>query len=797
MRAVQLELLGQEIQQAARGWLRRPGLLIPALLALGLGIGANAAVFSVVNGILLRRLQFADPERLVALWPDHYFGNREIEYLRRELRSTTQVASYSPGWLSALTGVAEPTEIDGARVSGNLFSLLGVHALQGTTFGMEAETPGAAPVAVLGYDLWQTKFNGDPSVVGRSIILDRQPYRVLGVLPRNFKILDQKTDLYLPMAMDPEAMSYAGGTTLGLARLQPGVTEAQASAEFKAVAARMGHQFQQTVDFAQTARIEGLQKQLVGAMTTTLTVVLAAVLFILLIAVANVANLLLVRSAERRTELAVRVTLGASRGALLRQLTAESLLLAFAAGGAGVLLAIAIVPVLRSWLPETTPRLQEIGVDATVLAFAFALSVLVALGIGLVPALLTRQSRIVTGIRSGRTTTGSGGRLRGALILVEVALGVVLLSGATLMLRTLQRINQVDPGFRREHVLTFRLQPSQFDSLSQLRAYWRVLLPKLEALPGVVSAGTVLHVPLGGRKWNANIEIEGLTHPPGATLPRAAWQSINGRYFDAFGLRLLRGRAFTPEDREDVGRVVIINDVLARRLWPNAEPLNVRIRAGNATQNEWATIVGVVSSVRHDSLTVEPGAELYVPFDQRPVVATSVVLRTTGEPKALSRVVRETVWAEGREVPISQMRTIDEVLARATQRQRVTMTLLAVIAALGLLLGVVGVAGLVSYAVRQRRREIAIRMALGARAQDVTRLLAGSGLVWAVGGIVAGSALAWVLTRFMRALLYGVSPFDPVTFAAVPAALLISALLSSYLPAQRAARTSPAEALTE
>ena len=797
MRGVHVQLLAQELRHAARGWLRRPGLLVPAVIALALGIGANTAVFSVVNAILLRRLPFAEPAQLVALWPDHFFANREIEFLRRELRSTAQVASVSPGWLSALTGVADPTEVDAARVSGNLFNTLGVRALIGITFGMEAEDPGAATVAVLGYEMWQSKFGGDPAIIGQTIILDRVAFRVLGVMPRTFKILDQETDLYLPLAMDPNAMSYAGGITLGVARLRAGVSTEAASAEFQALAVRMGRQFQEPAEFARSAQVANLQEQVVGPMRATLAILFAAVFFILLIAVANVANLQLVRATERRTEIAVRTALGASRGALLRQLGAESLLLALAGGGLGVLSAFAIVPVLRSSLPAATPRLQEISLSGGVLVFAVALSVLVAFGIGVVPALLAARRSAISAIRGGRTTTGATGRLRGVLILVEVALAVVLLSGATLMLRTLQQLNNVDPGFRREHVLTFRAQPSQFDSVPQLRTYWRTLLPRLEALPGVVAAGTVLHLPLGGRRWNANIVIEGLTLPEGATPPRAAWQAINGHYFDAFGIRLLRGRGFTPTDREDVPRVVIINDVMARKLWPNGDPLNARIRAGNATQNDWATIVGVVSSVRHDSLTIEPGPELYVPFDQRPVVATSVVVRTNGDPAELAAAARAAVWSQGKEVPISHMRTIADVLAQSTQRQRVTMTLLVAIAGLGLILGVVGVAGLVSYAVRQRRREVAIRLALGARARDVTALLASSGFVWAAGGVVVGSALSWILTRFMRGLLFGVSPLDPVTLAAVPAILLLVAITSAYVPALRAARTSPAEALQE
>jgi putative ABC transport system permease protein len=792
-----LELLAKEFRLAARALRHRPGLTLAALATLGLGIGANAAVFSVLNSVLLQPLPYRDSERLLTLWPEQFFSNREIQYLRDNLKSVEQVASLSPGWLMALTGVNEPTEVSAGRVSGNLFSMLGVRPQLGRIFDAESERPGNDRVVVLSDDLWRTQFGGDAAIVGRSITLNQQSYEVIGVMPRDFDVLTRDSDLWYPLTMDPRAQWWNGQVTLAFGRLAVGSTSERADQEFRALASRMGQEFAHPDAYATSASVQVLKDYVVGPVRGMMLVLFAAVCFILLIATANVANLLLVRATERRTEFAVRRALGASGGALLRQLTAESIVLASAGGAVGVLLAFLGVQAIRRWMPDRTPRLQEISIDLRVIAFCALVTIVIGILIGIAPTWFASTRKLATSLRAGRTTTGAAGRVRALLVVAEVALAVVLVCGASLMLRTLARLHSIDPGFASSRVLSLRLQPSQASNDAEVRAYWRALLPQLAALPGVEAVGTVLHLPMSGRKWSANVEVEGVTLPPGVATPRSAWQTVGGDYFRTLQIPLVAGRLFTDGDDEHAPRVAIVNEPLARMLWPGQDPLGKRFVAGNATRREPVTIVGVVAGVRHDSLSAEPGPELYIPASQTVLGATFVVIRTTVDPRTISSAVRNTVWSVSRQVPISQMRTIDEVLSASTMRRRVILSLLTAFATVGLLLGVIGIYGLVAYSVRQRRREIGIRMALGATARDVSHLISMGGLQWAACGVAIGVVLALLLTRFMQGLIYGITPRDPVTLAVVPVLLLAVSWCAAYLPARRAAAVSPATVLQE
>ncbi|MEX2283742.1 MAG: ABC transporter permease [Gemmatimonadota bacterium] len=787
----------RELRLAARALRRRPGLTMAAMATLALTIGANTAVFSTAHSLLLKPLPFPEADRMMALWPDHFVSNREIEFLRRDLRSVDGVASVSPGWLMGLTGVETPVEVSAERVSGNLFELLGARPLMGRTFGLAAERVGAEPVVVLSHPLWRSQFASDPAVVGKSITLNGDSYQVTAVMPRGFSVVDSEADLWYPLTMDPTSSFYAGSVAMAFARLLPGTTGEQVDREFRVVAQRMGAAHGQPATYAADARAIGLKEQTTGPMRQTVLLLLAAAVFILAIGIANLANLLLVRTTERRTEFAVRASLGAGRGAIVRQLTIEAALLCGIGGALGIALGFGGVAWLRRMLPADTPRVQELGIGWTAIAVSAGLIILTVALVSIAPALVTSARQLAGQLRAGRTTTSASSRTRGILIMSQVALTVVLICGATLMLRTMAKLQSVDPGFRTERVLTMRVQPSFATGEADVRAFWRTLLPTLAALPGVDAAGTVLHLPMGGRRWNAAIEVEGRQLPAGVAPPRASWQSVDGEYFEAIGIPLLSGRAFTEADREGAPRVIVVNDAFARRILPGRDPIGLRIRGGNATDGEWATIIGIVGNVRHDSLSVEPAPEFYAPLMQNIIYATTIVLRTNHDPRLLATAAREAIWRVNRNVPISNVYAIDDVLRLSMLKRRAILNLLGMFAGVGLALGLVGIYGLVAYTVRQRKREIGIRMSLGAAPHDVLVLMTAVGARWALPGVAAGSLLAMLTSRYMASVIFGITPLDAVTFTTVPALMLLVSLGASYVPARRAANTNPALVLQD
>lgn len=789
--------LAQAVRVTFRGLRRRPGFTAGAILTLTLGIGANTAMFSVVESIVLRRLPYAEPDRLVVVWPQQYLGNREVAFLRANARTLDAVGSFSPGWLMGLTGVAEPTQISAGRISGNLVDLLGVRPALGRAFGLEAETPGQDRVVVLSDGLWRRSFGGDPGIVGRSIELDHQPYTVLGVMPPSFQILDSDTDLWAPLSMDQGAMHWAGQVTQIVGRLAPGASLASASSELRTLAASMGRAFSRPDDWARSARVSGWREEVVGGVRRTLLVLLAGVGFLLLIATANVANLLLVRTTERRHELALRFSLGASRGRVALLLLGESLALATLGGLGGLALAVGALRLAPAILPSDLPRLREIGLDGTVLAAAAGVVLLTALVFGAAPALHAAREASGGWLRTGRGASRSGGTTRGVLVAVEVAMAVVLLAGAGLMIRTVRALNSVDPGFRPDHLLTMKLQPSGLESQDALRAYWRTVLGRVRAVPGVEAAGSVLHLPTGGRKWQADLEVEGRPLDPGVTPPQAAWQSVSAGYLAAAGIALVRGRDIGPGDGADAPPVVLVNTEAERLLFPQEDPIGRRIKAGYGTRQRWATVVGVVGSVRHDSLNAAPGPEIYVPFEQTTVVATALIVRTSGDPAALAPAIVAAVRAVRAEVPISEVRSMHDVLAASIQRQRSVLALLGLFAMVGLALGGIGIYGVVSYGARQRAREIGIRVALGADSGSVTSLVVREGLTWAGVGLLAGLPVAAGLGAALRGLVFGVPITDPITYAGAAAGLVAVAAAASYLPARRAAGADPTVVLRD
>ncbi len=794
--------VASSLRQFARGmghalrpvW-RRPAFAVTAIVSLAVGIGAVTTVLSVVNALLIQPLPYTDPARLVAIWPAQTFAGREIAAIRARSKVYDQVVGLSSGWLMTLTDVNSPRQFSATRVSGNFFQTLGVSPFAGRTFGTEAEVLGNDKVAVLSYEFWQSAFDGDRSVVGRSISLSGTSYLVAGIMPKGFSFRPG-TDMWTPLTMDPSEMIWTGATAMLYGRLTRGATAESAAAEMRVLADQMRAEFDHPPSWSGRVQVVGLQENMVGGVRTVLLVLLAAVAFLLLIAVANVSNLFLVRTAERRQEMAVRTSLGAQPLQIVKLLLGESVALGMVGGVFGIGLAYLGVGLLRRILPSGMPRLAEIAVDTRVLAAAVLITGLSAVIAGVASALQGLGTRLATRIRSGRTIAGSGNGTRGVLVAVEVALALVLTIGAAVMGRTLISLNEVDRGLRTDHLLTMRLQPTAA-STDGYRNYWRAVLGQLQGLPGVVSAATILHLPTSGRNWQADIEVDGRPLATGETLPRAGWQSVSDGYFSTAGMRVLKGRPFDATDGANAPRVVALNSVLADALFPNEDPVGKRIRAGNATAKDWATVVAVVSSVRHDSLSAPPAPELYLPFDQLVVVANSLVIRTTGDPMVLAPVVRDRIHGIDRSVPISEMRTMDDLYSRSLQRQRMILVLFGLFAGAGLLLSAVGIYGVVAYGVRQRMSEIGIRVALGADAMSIKRLIVSQGLRYAFAGIVVGVPVAIGLSRFMRGFVFGVPATDPLSFAMVPAFLLLIAMAASWIPARRAARADPCEVLRQ
>jgi predicted permease len=792
--------LGGDVRYAIRGLLRRPGFTVVAVITLALGIGANAAIFSAVRGILLRPLPFRGPDRLVAFNAEQFVSNAELLFLRDNARMLGGVAAISPGWGMALTGVGEATQLTTARVTTNLLDVLGVRPVIGRTFQESESVPGRETVAILGYSLWAERFGSDPSVVGRNVMLDGTPYNVVGVLPPDFEVLGRPADLWTPLVFDPTAWFHKGAVSWFVGRLRDGTTLEQSRAELATLLPRMREALEYAPDYYRNVSLVPLQERAVGGVRTALLVLLAAVGFIVLIAGANVGNLLLMRAAGRRREIAVRTALGASRRRVVAQMLVESVVLALGGAAAGVALGAVGVRVLRASLPADTPRLGSITLDVTVLAVCTTLAVLIGIGFGLAPALLATRGDAQDALRGARGVAGRAGgeQTRGALVVAEVALTLVLVIGAGLMVRTLWSLSHVDAGFRAGGVLTLRVQPSgdRYNTNETRVQYVQAVLERLAALPGVQSTGMIHHLPLAGYAWYANVDLEGRARASNEAPLRAGWRVIEGDYFKTMGIPLVRGRAFSASDTRGAAPVVIVNEAFARAAWPGEDPIGQRFTAGNATRGSTAvTVVGVVGDVRHVSLDARPEPELYRPHAQTPMGAVTMALRTSGDPLALAGLARQAVSAIDADVPISDVRSMDQVMSGSVARPRLIMSLLLVFAGVGVALGAVGVYGVIAYAVGERRREIGVRIALGAEPGRVAASVLAQGVRYAGAGVAIGLAGSLAVTRVMRTLVFGVSTTDPLTFGGLSVFLVAVAALASYLPARQAARTDPMVAL--
>jgi predicted permease len=801
----------KDLRYGLRSLAKRPGLTAVALVTLALGIGVNTAIFSAVDSVLLRPLPFNDPERVVAVW-EHtpHLGIVRNEFAPAnyfDLRSQNQVFEDvgAFGELSInLTGEGEPERLEGQLVTANVFAVLGVSAALGRTFSAEEGQAGQHRVAVLSDVLWQRRFNRDPGIINRNITLNGQSFTVVGVMPPNFFFPVRESELWVPWAMEPEQASRRGDHYLRLvARLKPDVTATKANADVEALAARLATDYPRTNEGLGFV-VNSFHRDYVGDLRRPILILFAAVGLVLLIACANVANLLLAQATTRRREIAIRMALGASRWTIVRQLLIESLLLAIGGGLLGVLGAIWGVEALSKLLPASLSKLQAVSVDPRVFLFTLVVIALTAIAFGVVPALhAARANPGDTLSETARDAAGgvSGRYVRRVLVIAEVALAVVLLVGAGLLIRSFQRLRQVELGFNADNLLTMRmvLPLPKYVKPEARRAFYDELLRRVNEIPGVESAGINTRLPLSTSGMKFSFSVEGSTMPSDSNLPFALYRVVNPDYFRAMGIPLQGGRVFDTRDSADSTPVFIVNRRLAEQFWPGEDPTGKRLKIGPAdSPNPWVTVIGVVGDVRQAGLYGEQLAELYAPYAQEPrswMAPRDLVVRANGDAAALAGAVREAVWAVDKDQPVSNIKTMDQVFAAAISRERFQMLLLGLFAALALVLACVGLYGVISYAVAQRTHELGVRMALGAQPRDVLRLVLRQGMVLTCAGLVFGIAAGLAVTRVMTDMLYGITATDAVTFVSVGALLIVVAFLACYVPARRATKVDPLIAL--
>jgi len=798
-----LEQLRQDTRYALRVLGRGRGFVAVAVLTLALGVGANTAIFSVVRGVLLRSLPYPEPERLVAVQsvirgsPTAVSPPDFVDW-RAQAKSFSGLAAY---FLSTtnLTGTGEPERLTQARVSANFFDLLGVRPARGRGFLPGEDAVEAPRVAILSDGLWRRRFGAEPSIVGRTIRLDDFPTTVVGIAPPELK-LPVGVDLWLttrfePRDVDPRARGARWIAVVG--RLASGATLAGARAEMAAIANRLALADPRH-DGGVTSRIATLQEDLVGGVRAPLLILLGAVGFVMLIACVNVASLALGRTAARETELTVRVALGAGRGRIARQILTENLVLAIGGGIAGLALAILGTRALVALAPGDLPLVHAVHVDGVVLSFSLAVTLLSGVAFGVVPALQASRQGIEARLRSGgRGLSLGSGRLRRVLVVTEVALAMTLLAGAGLLVRSLARLSSVDPGFRTDHLATFSvtLSPVRYPDAARQEQFTRQLETRLQRLPGVTSAGVSFALPLTNSGFGFTFAIGGRPEVSGPEEPRAQVRIATPDYFRAMGIPIVRGRGFTARDDETAPHVILISQEAARRYWPNEDPIGQTLMTGwgrDETHRFGGTIIGIVGDVRQFSLAMAPLPEIYGPLAQRPLDELSVVVHSTSPTATVLTAARETVRELDAELPVYDVRSYDDIVRESIAERRFYVTLLATFAGLALVLAAIGIYGVIAYSVQQRRRELGIRIALGATRERVIGLVMRQGMALTTAGALIGLGIAGLLTRVLRGQLYEVSATDPLTFVLVPVLLVVVALVACVVPARRAVAVDPA-----
>jgi putative ABC transport system permease protein len=811
-------MLWQDLRFSMRRLLAEPGFTFVAVLTLALGIGATAAIFSVVNGLLLRPLNYENPQEIVTLL-NHGRGPvspANFLDLRSNSTSFTQLSA-AEAWGGTLANNDRAESVSGLRMGDGLFQLLGVSPLLGRTLQAEDFEPGKDHVLVLSHKLWQRAFGGDSQVVGKQVTLSGEPYSIVGVMPPQFQFppfWSTRAEMWAPLDLRARATSRDGNSLRVFGRLKPGVTRTQAQAEVAAINRQLVQAYS-GVNQGMEIQVDALNEKVVGNLRAGLLVLSVAVGLVLLIACANVACLLLARASRRQKEAAVRLALGASRWRLLRQLLTESVLLSLCGAVVGLLLAVWGVDWLTTLLGGNSnsfslklPRLNEIKLDGMVLLFTFTVSILTSVLFGLAPALAASRADLNQVFKeTGRGVTGGRRRLREMLVVAELALALVLLVGAGLLMNSFVKLQAVEPGFNPRNVLTMTTSLAGASQLvgSAREEFYQQLSARLAALPGVESVGAINHLPLAGDRWGRALAIEGRPSLPGQGL-EAAFRVSRPNYFRTMGIAFHEGRDFTERDTVDAPGVIILNETLARHGWPNESPLGKRVALGGARDDSlhWLTIVGVVKDVKQDSWVDAPSDEIYLPFQQsgefftstaRQYTAMTVVVRTAVAPSSLANAVQETGRSLDHSVAVSNVVSMENVITDTLWQQRFNLQLIGLFAALALILAAIGLYGVMSYSVAQRTHEVGLRMALGAQRGDVIRMVVRQGMVLALIGVVAGLLGAFAVTRLLASLLFGVTPTDPITFAGVALGLLSVAAVACYFPARRATKVDPLVAL--
>jgi putative ABC transport system permease protein len=804
-----MDTFRQDLRYALRRLFKNPGFTTVAILTLALGIGANAAIFSVVHGVLLKRLPYGDPDRLVQVFHSDNGGTHssmsgpdffDVTRLSRTLEDGAIIARSR----TVLTGNGEPVRLDAAQVSAQFFDVLRVEPLIGRTFRPEENQPGNTQVAVLSYGIWQQRFGGASRVIGQRIMLDGVSTEVVGVMPEGFAFPVGRV-LWTPIVYDNALTTESRGAwyLIAIGRARPGVPLDQVSAEVETIGQQLAKQYPDQNEGVRIIAVPLLEAT-VGDVRRAVLTLLGAVAFVLLIACANVANLLLARAAARGSEMAVRTALGAGRGRLVRQLLTESVLLSVVGGALGLLLAVWGVDVLKSLRPDGIPRLDDVRVDWIVVAFTIAVAVLTGMVFGMVPAWQSTREALSGALKEagrGALTSRSGARMRHALVIAEMALAVMLLAGAGLLIKSFSRLSAVDPGFEVRSALAFDLSlpDLRYEKPETQVAFFDQLMPRLKSIPGVQSAGAVMALPLSGTSFVLSFQVAGRPPVPPAQRPVMQVRVADVGYFPAVGIPLQRGRWLTDDDRAGSPQVVLLTETAARRFFPNEDPIGKRITLGWGRDDgarAGGEVVGIIGDLKETGLAEADPPQIYVPFRQWPVQGMAVVLKTAVPPESVTASARREVQAVDPNLPIANVRTLEQVVARSISQPRFYMTLLAAFAGVALLLAAIGIFGVLSYAVAQRTREIGIRMALGAQARSLLGLVIRHAMLLAGTGVAAGMIAAWFLSKtMMSTLLFDTDPHDLTTFGLVALTLTMVALIAACVPARRATRVDPIIAL--
>ncbi|HEY2431837.1 MAG TPA: ABC transporter permease [Vicinamibacterales bacterium] len=799
--------LRRDIHYALRRLIKAPGFALVAVTTLALGIGANSAIFSVVNGVLLRPLPYPESDRLVGVY-HVYNGHRAVmsgpNFIDVTRRATTfeNAAAISTG-RAILTGQGEPARLPIAEVSASLFNVMRVAPEIGRAFAAGENTPGATNIVILSHDLWRQRFGGDAGVLGTRIVLDGVSKQIIGVMPAGFSYPEGRA-AWLPIEYDEGFVSRQRSSWFldVVARLKPGVTPQQSAAEVEAIGRRLARDYPND-DSEIGMSTYPLLDATVGNVRRAVLILLGAVGFVLLIACTNVANLLLARASARGSEMAVRTALGANRPQLVRQLLTESVVLSLVGAGGGLLLAVWGVDLLVRLKPQGIPRLDGVRIDGAVVLFTVGIAVVTGILFGLVPAFsaTTRLSDTIKASGRGGAGLRAGQRVRSLLVVAELALAVMLLAGAGLLMRSFMKLQAVDPGFSLAPALTFdlTLPDARYREDARRVAFFDALMPRLHALPGVMAASAVTGLPLSGSNFDISFEVRGRPPLPPAQQPSMQIRVATSGYFQALGIPLRRGRVFTERDTAATPPVVLITESAARRFFPGEDPLGHTIRIGwgrgPGRPRAGGEVVGIVGDVKEGGLDAADMPQLYLPFGQWPGGSMTVVLETSVPPLSLAEAVRREVYALDGNLPVSNVSTLGAVVAKSISQQRFYVLLLTIFASVALALAAVGIFSVLSYAVSQRTREIGIRMALGAPGRSVLTLIVHQAAILIACGVATGLALGLMLSQTLAKMLFDVTPTDPVTFATVAAVLAAVALLASYLPARRATRVDPIVAL--